>query len=147
MAPITLKIKGKNFMPFFEMDTEDELQKTWRVCTRVKDSLENGSRLENLSWRLWHLHYKQKRDVIYKNKSIAAVLASKFDPIPELAGDRRKKPQTAAATSEGAPVPADAAATLAAAGKSTAAVPPQSVPVPAAINPQTSAVVRMIPIA
>lgn len=38
------------------LSTEEELSKTWRICTKVKDSLENGSRLENLSWRLWHLH-------------------------------------------------------------------------------------------
>lgn len=38
------------------LDSEEELTKTWRICTNVKDSLENGWRLENLSWRLWHLH-------------------------------------------------------------------------------------------
>lgn len=57
MAPIVLKIKGnKSFSPFSHMASEDELSKTWRVCTKVKDSLENGSRLENLSWRLWFVH-------------------------------------------------------------------------------------------
>ncbi|KAI8388351.1 uncharacterized protein BYT42DRAFT_559803 [Radiomyces spectabilis] len=57
MAPILLKIKGnKSFSPFCNLDSEDELSKTWRVCTKVKDSLENGSRLENLSWRLWFVH-------------------------------------------------------------------------------------------
>ncbi|ORX58672.1 hypothetical protein DM01DRAFT_1318047 [Hesseltinella vesiculosa] len=57
MAPIVLKIKGKqSFSPFADIKDEDELSKTWRVCTKVKDSLENGSRLENLSWRLWFLH-------------------------------------------------------------------------------------------
>ncbi|KAI8093591.1 uncharacterized protein BX664DRAFT_295439 [Halteromyces radiatus] len=57
MAPIVLKIKGnKSFSPFSHIDSEDELSKTWRVCTKVKDSLENGSRLENLSWRLWFVH-------------------------------------------------------------------------------------------
>ncbi|RUP48031.1 hypothetical protein BC936DRAFT_145054 [Jimgerdemannia flammicorona] len=58
MAPIILKIKGnKSFSPFSNLDSEEELSKTWRVCTKVKDSLENGSRLENLSWRLWFLHH------------------------------------------------------------------------------------------
>jgi len=58
MAPILLKIKGnKSFSPFSNLDSEEELSKTWRVCTKVKDSLENGSRLENLSWRLWFLHH------------------------------------------------------------------------------------------
>ncbi|CAO3591316.1 unnamed protein product [Absidia cylindrospora] len=54
MAPVVLKIKGnKCFSPFANLDSEEDLSKTWRVCTKVKDSLENGARLENLSWRLW----------------------------------------------------------------------------------------------
>lgn len=54
MAPLVLKIKGsKSFLSFVDLDSEEELSKTWQVCTKVKDSLENGSRLENLSWRLW----------------------------------------------------------------------------------------------
>ncbi|KAJ2781448.1 hypothetical protein H4R18_002869 [Coemansia javaensis] len=57
MAPILLKIKGtKLFSPFNEIEDVGDLSTLWRVCTKVKDSLENGSRLENLSWRLWHLH-------------------------------------------------------------------------------------------
>ncbi|KAJ2787584.1 hypothetical protein GGI15_000607 [Coemansia interrupta] len=57
MAPILLKIKGtKMFSPFNEIEDVGDLSTLWRVCTKVKDSLENGSRLENLSWRLWHLH-------------------------------------------------------------------------------------------
>jgi hypothetical protein len=59
MAPIVLRIKGTNqemFSQFASLDSEEELRKTWRICTKVKDSLENGCRLENLSWRLWHLH-------------------------------------------------------------------------------------------
>jgi hypothetical protein len=56
MAPIVLKVKGNNhLLPFNNLDSDD-LSKTWRVCTKVKDSLENGSRLENLSWRLWFSH-------------------------------------------------------------------------------------------
>ncbi|CEP10945.1 hypothetical protein [Parasitella parasitica] len=55
MPPIVLKIKGnESFLPFSDLD-QDELSKTWRVCTKVKDSLEDGSRLENLSWRLWFI--------------------------------------------------------------------------------------------
>ncbi|KAJ1650972.1 hypothetical protein IWQ61_008354 [Dispira simplex] len=57
MAPIVLKIKGnKLFSQFSEVGSVEELSKTWRIITKVKDSLEDGSRLENLSWRLWHLH-------------------------------------------------------------------------------------------
>ncbi|KAJ3112913.1 hypothetical protein HDU96_004014 [Phlyctochytrium bullatum] len=60
MPPIVLKIKASenndNFSPFAEMDTGDDLARAWKVCTKVKDALEHGNRLENLSWRLWHLH-------------------------------------------------------------------------------------------
>lgn len=57
MAPIVLKVKGNmQSLPFNNDDASDDLSKTWRVCTKVKDSLENGSRLENLSWRLWFAH-------------------------------------------------------------------------------------------
>ncbi|RKP39063.1 hypothetical protein BJ085DRAFT_21073, partial [Dimargaris cristalligena] len=55
MAPLILKIKGnKLFSQFNDVGSVEELSKTWRVITKVKDSLEDGSRLENLSWRLWH---------------------------------------------------------------------------------------------
>ncbi|KAI8343022.1 hypothetical protein BC941DRAFT_410233 [Chlamydoabsidia padenii] len=54
MAPLVLKIKeSKSFLSFVDLDSEEELSKAWQVCTKVKDSLENGSRFENLSWRLW----------------------------------------------------------------------------------------------
>lgn len=44
-----------DFQPYFEeVKSEDELRKTWRVFTKVKDVLDNGRRLENASWRLWH---------------------------------------------------------------------------------------------
>jgi hypothetical protein len=75
MAPILLKIKGnKSFSPFSNLDSEEELSKTWRVCTKVKDSLENGSRLENLSWRLWFLHHLLVDDT--KSKSHFKKLSS-----------------------------------------------------------------------
>ncbi|KAI8970179.1 hypothetical protein BDF20DRAFT_109855 [Mycotypha africana] len=54
MAPLVLKIKGnKTFTPLSALNCEEDLSKAWRVCSKVRDSLENGSRLENLSWRLW----------------------------------------------------------------------------------------------
>lgn len=49
MPPIALKFSS-DAIPF---DSESELQKAWQVCTKVKDALDNGSRLENMSWRLW----------------------------------------------------------------------------------------------
>ncbi|KAJ3054207.1 hypothetical protein HK097_002430 [Rhizophlyctis rosea] len=58
MAPIILKVKASenDFSPFADLDNGEDLARTWKTCTKVKDTLENGSRLENLSWRLWHLH-------------------------------------------------------------------------------------------
>lgn len=54
--PFTLKVKGnKPFLPLHGLDDEDLLQKTWRLCHKAADHLEYGSRLENLTWRLWHL--------------------------------------------------------------------------------------------
>ncbi|KAG2216064.1 hypothetical protein INT45_010633 [Circinella minor] len=34
--------------------TSDDLSCMWTVFTKCKDNLENGRRLENLSWRLWY---------------------------------------------------------------------------------------------
>lgn len=72
MAPILLRMKDSNsnkktHLPInhsckefgthlASLETQEDTSKTWRLCTRIKDSLENGRRLENLSWRLWHLH-------------------------------------------------------------------------------------------
>lgn len=55
MPPIVLKLEGNESRLPFSNFNQDELSKTWRVCTKVKDALENGSRLENLSWRLWFI--------------------------------------------------------------------------------------------
>ncbi|KAI8974974.1 hypothetical protein BDB01DRAFT_380360 [Pilobolus umbonatus] len=67
MAPLVLKVKGnKTFSPFTSLTSEDDLSKTWRICTKVKDSLENGSRLENLSWRLWFRQQLLKEEGTFK---------------------------------------------------------------------------------
>lgn len=56
-STVILKLKGRTSMYHHaSMENEEELSKTWKICTKVKDSLVNGCRLENLSWRLWHLH-------------------------------------------------------------------------------------------
>ncbi|PVU99228.1 hypothetical protein BB559_000899 [Furculomyces boomerangus] len=56
MASIILKIKGpKIFSSVRDFHGPNDLSEIWKVCSKVKDSLENGLRLENLSWRLWHL--------------------------------------------------------------------------------------------
>lgn len=85
MAPLVLKIKGnKTFSTFSTLSSEDELSKTWRVCTKVKDSLENGSRLENLSWRLWFRQHSGEKKV-FKKLSVTTTrqlnLAAKIEPI------------------------------------------------------------------
>ncbi|KAI9012763.1 hypothetical protein BC832DRAFT_547947 [Gaertneriomyces semiglobifer] len=59
MPGIILKIAGYEdsaFSPFAQLDNGDDLARAWKTCTKVKDTLENGNRFENLSWRLWHLH-------------------------------------------------------------------------------------------
>ncbi|KAL5498385.1 hypothetical protein ACEPAH_2527 [Sanghuangporus vaninii] len=53
---LNLKFKGnKSFVAFSNLSDSDALTKTWKVCTKVASYLEQGQRLENLSWRLWHL--------------------------------------------------------------------------------------------
>ncbi|KAF7343896.1 Transcription factor [Mycena venus] len=50
------KFKGnKSFVAFSNLNDADSLTKSWKVCTKVASYLEDGQRLENLSWRLWHL--------------------------------------------------------------------------------------------
>ncbi|KAI0297069.1 hypothetical protein B0F90DRAFT_1669623 [Multifurca ochricompacta] len=46
---------NKSFIAFSNLGDGDALTKTWKVCTKVASFLEQGQRLENLSWRLWHL--------------------------------------------------------------------------------------------
>ncbi|PVF99254.1 hypothetical protein CPB86DRAFT_299337 [Serendipita vermifera] len=71
MAPFVLKFKGnKSFSPLGQISDADTLTRTWKVCTKVASHLEQGQRLENLSWRLWFLQIalvqadnaKQKRE-------------------------------------------------------------------------------------
>ncbi|KAF7373864.1 hypothetical protein MSAN_00598400 [Mycena sanguinolenta] len=53
---LNLKFKGnKSFVAFSNLSDSESLTKTWKVCTKVASYLEQGQRLENLSWRLWHL--------------------------------------------------------------------------------------------
>ena len=46
---------NKSFSPFSNIADSDSLTRTWKVCTKIASHLEQGQRLENLSWRLWHL--------------------------------------------------------------------------------------------
>ncbi|KAK2462482.1 hypothetical protein APHAL10511_005452 [Amanita phalloides] len=56
MPNLNLKFKGnKSFVAFSNIGDSDALTMTWKVCTKVASYLEQGQRLENLSWRLWHI--------------------------------------------------------------------------------------------
>ncbi|KAI8327663.1 hypothetical protein EDC96DRAFT_415382, partial [Choanephora cucurbitarum] len=97
MAPIVLKVKGNMESLPFGSDPSEDLSKTWRVCTKVKDSLENGSRLENLSWRLWFAH---NINDCKRNRSASALLRNfripdNFD-FPKASQQNKKKKKSKA---------------------------------------------------
>ncbi|KAJ3394962.1 hypothetical protein HDU92_006427 [Lobulomyces angularis] len=73
MAPILLKVKAlsNNFQPFADLDNAEELERTWKICTKAKDALENGNRFENLSWRLWHRHQTMSRTTPNKFRKLS----------------------------------------------------------------------------
>ncbi|CAG8468742.1 16482_t:CDS:2 [Funneliformis caledonium] len=62
MSPTKLKIKGNKAFSLLSIETDEDLSKTWRLMTKVKDALEYGMRLENLSWRLWFMHHLMVHD-------------------------------------------------------------------------------------
>ncbi|CAA7262300.1 unnamed protein product [Cyclocybe aegerita] len=81
---LNLKFKGnKSFVAFSNLADTESLTKTWKVCTKVASYLEQGQRLENLSWRLWHLqnlmvdtdNAKSKREF----KKLSKVMGDKLD--------------------------------------------------------------------
>ncbi|KAI0063008.1 hypothetical protein BV25DRAFT_1803048 [Artomyces pyxidatus] len=81
---LNLKFKGnKSFIAFSNLGDTDSLTKTWKVCTKVAGFLEQGQRLENLSWRLWHLqnlmvdtdNAKSKREF----KKLSKCMSDKLD--------------------------------------------------------------------
>ena len=55
------------------MADADALTKTWKVCTKVAAHLEQGQRLENLSWRLWHLHNLMVESDNAKSKRVLGI--------------------------------------------------------------------------
>ncbi|SAL95759.1 hypothetical protein [Absidia glauca] len=62
MAPILLKLQGvSDLLDDLNVDS-DELHDAWRVCTKAKQALENGSRLENMSWRRWFRHVHKQHE-------------------------------------------------------------------------------------
>ncbi|KAG6369838.1 hypothetical protein JVT61DRAFT_13395 [Boletus reticuloceps] len=102
---VNLKFKGnKSFVAFSNLSDTESLTKTWKVCTKVASYLEQGQRLENLSWRLWHLqnlivdtdNAKSKREF----KKLSKIMGDKLDKekgrsIEELeAPDYKRNPST-----------------------------------------------------
>ena len=67
---------------FFHVDHPNPSFQRKKKLPRIKDSLEDGSRLENLSWRLWYLQHKRK-NVFVKPHSLAAVLATRLEALPD----------------------------------------------------------------
>ncbi|WAQ88336.1 hypothetical protein PtA15_9A463 [Puccinia triticina] len=57
MNAFLLQIKGDaSFSLFSQVTDVESLSQTWKLCSKVAGHLEQGKRLENLSWRLFHLH-------------------------------------------------------------------------------------------
>ncbi|KAI9264423.1 hypothetical protein BY458DRAFT_438487 [Sporodiniella umbellata] len=91
MAPLSLVVKGnKAFTPFSLMESEDDLYQSWKICAKIKSSLEHGSRLENLSWRLWFREQNKKKSTfqalstktVRKLKTNTVSMAKKKRPEP-----------------------------------------------------------------
>ncbi|KAJ3182336.1 hypothetical protein HDU87_008499 [Geranomyces variabilis] len=53
LAEPVLTLAFNNIQKLTTID-EDDIQAIWNVFTKCKDNLENGRRLENISWRLWY---------------------------------------------------------------------------------------------
>ncbi|CAG8441918.1 6490_t:CDS:2 [Ambispora leptoticha] len=82
MAPTQLKIKGNRaFSMLSSIENEADLSKTWRLMTKVKDALEYGKRLENLSWRLWFMHHQMVHDPKTQSKfrRLSSLTTKKLD--------------------------------------------------------------------
>ncbi|KAK0567760.1 hypothetical protein OC844_000108 [Tilletia horrida] len=55
-APALLQVKGnKTFAPIANLNSELALIQCWQAVSKASQFLEQGKRLENLSWRLWSL--------------------------------------------------------------------------------------------
>ncbi|KAI9034308.1 hypothetical protein DFJ74DRAFT_700701 [Hyaloraphidium curvatum] len=67
--PVLLSAKGGMFTQLRDIDSEEDLALAAapppltcprkQCLTKVKENVEQGTRAENLSWRLWHLHLNQ----------------------------------------------------------------------------------------
>ncbi|KAJ3380955.1 hypothetical protein HDU92_005670 [Lobulomyces angularis] len=71
--------RNNNFQPFADLNNAEELERTWKICTKAKDALENGNRLENLSWRLWHRHQTMSRTTPNKFRKLSEKTTVKLE--------------------------------------------------------------------
>eukprot|EP00835_Amoeboradix_gromovi_P004827 NODE_404_length_9277_cov_0.359407.p6 type:complete len:143 gc:universal NODE_404_length_9277_cov_0.359407:4942-5370(+) len=53
---------SNSFSSLHEFVNDSDLGSIWKILTKVKDQCEEGGRLENIFWRVWHLR-KSKSDV------------------------------------------------------------------------------------
>ncbi|KAJ3160389.1 hypothetical protein HDU86_000723 [Geranomyces michiganensis] len=99
MAPIVLRVKGNesDFSSFADLETDDDLARAWKTCSKVKTELVNGNRLENLSWRLWHLHQAMDHFSQQQFRRIASKASRKLDEAdvktPSLTATRIPRPK------------------------------------------------------
>ncbi|CAO3610098.1 unnamed protein product [Cunninghamella blakesleeana] len=68
MIPIVLEAKEVSTILTKTNGDINEVHQTWKICTKIKDALENGSRLENISWRKWYLKNQKIKEATYKRK-------------------------------------------------------------------------------
>ncbi|PCH39378.1 DUF1752-domain-containing protein, partial [Wolfiporia cocos MD-104 SS10] len=54
MAPFAAPVLSVAADVVQELDGEDALYGLWALFTKCKESLKDGRRLENISWRLWY---------------------------------------------------------------------------------------------
>lgn len=69
MSAFVLQLKGdKSFSLFSQVTDAESLSQTWKLCTKVASHLDQGERLENLSWRLFYLHSVMSNESVYGNQ-------------------------------------------------------------------------------
>ena len=47
-----------------------ESHDAWKIFTKAKSALQNGARLENISWRLYHMKLAKEKEINKKKKNI-----------------------------------------------------------------------------
>jgi len=49
---------------------ENDIRRMWILFTKCKDDIKNGSRLENISWRIWYKKYLNNTSDLFSNDNI-----------------------------------------------------------------------------